>query len=827
MAFFTVLGLIKLVALLVLSNIVARYEQQRQEHAAQEDAAASKGLGVLVNTSSTGSKKPLLYGYCRVGGNRAYAGTTGSDNQYVHLIYTLGEGPINGWHQVDGVDQLFLDGKLWTDWGSDYVHYELFTGTADQTVCATLNAAIPEWTDCYQYTAYLYLRLKWDSNKWLGIPDVTCGLEGLLLYDPDLDSIFFSPNDALVLYDRLTRPSVRGGMGIGKWHEAQTTERIDVASVAAARDYCNTKGWTFNAPITLGKGFTDSIQPILNCFRGEIIYSQTKYFIKYHDLGYENTVMDLTMDDVARGSDTSSLSIKPVATLQDRPNKVVATFYSSELNWVKDQYSLMDPDAVTSGEDERELSIDLPGLNDLSLVKPMADYVLERARWGHKATGSFRDRCAQLDVSDLVTLTHDIPGWTSRTFRVGQVDLDPATHLTALTLIEEKAELYDQVYNPLAKTRYETTLPDPTGAVAGVINVTEAQESYDYRGRTFTRWNIGFSAPAATDYPWWKHANIWIRINGGAWKFQTTSQGDYQLDPVQEGATYDCKIQSVNVYGVEQDFNSAHTVSRTIQDGISAPGSISDLAAVANGDSVSLFATPLTDPDIDGYETRIGSSWDGGIFLSYDKSCNIRLAGLHPGTYTFWVAPRNNSGTYGTAVSATATVFIPPGFSSLDAWTWDFNGIGTFSNTEYALYGTDDALKCSHTSGVLTGTWTSPTRDLGAVEKVRVWGDFVTDFVSSAGTFGGVLPDPADFASVDAADRSFAEIFASTGAGQLKASLFYSTDGTNFTEVKYFALQAAEVEARYIYVVISLTDPTLDSNLYCLALNMSAYTGIA
>ena len=112
---------------------------------------------------------------------------------------------------------------------------------------------------------------------------------------------------------------------------------------------------------------------------------------------------------------------------------------------------------------------------------------------------------------------------------------------------------------------------------------------------------------------------------------------------------------------------------------------------------------------------------------------------------------------------------------------------------------------------------------MGAVENVRLWGDFLTDFVSSATTWNGVAP--AGTTWNDLGDRTWSEIFQPTEAGRIDAVLLFSTDNINWSELSFFQVLCAEVTARYIKVEVTITDPTLDSNLYLYALNMVAYEG--
>jgi hypothetical protein len=255
---------------------------------------------------------------------------------------------------------------------------------------------------------------------------------------------------------------------------------------------------------------------------------------------------------------------------------------------------------------------------------------------------------------------------------------------------------------------------------------------------------------------------------------------------------------------------------------------------VPSGDTVTIFADALTDPDIDGYEIRLGQSWEGGIFISYNKAPNTRLVGVRPGTHTFWMAARNNAGNYSLhPVNASCRVFIPPGYSPFGidpAETFDFSS-GTFEGTERIITPpgstSNPLLMVTHSGDVLTGTWVSDEHDLGSAIQCRVWGDFATQFATESMYWDNIIPDPSTWRNIGADVKSWADLIGLSNiqrAGRLKATLFHRVLPTDpWYEVDYFEILCAEVEARYLRVGVELTDPGLEAHLYLQALNLSVY----
>ncbi|MCG8638490.1 MAG: phage tail protein [Desulfobacterales bacterium] len=775
-------------------------------------------LGFQANVRSTKMPLPLNYGITRPGCNHWYVGSSGDDNKYLHMICVLGEGEIDSIVREGGVDQVFLDNRLHTEYGGK-VYYELFNGSATQNVCQTLKNAVPEWKDPLRNTAYLYVRLEFDRNYFQAIPNITVKIKGLKVLDPATGIRAWSDNPALCVHDYLTRRSVRGGWGI-------SGSRVNIESIEAARQYCADKGWTCNMPVKDNHPVADNMEQLLANFRGDLIYSGSKFTLKYRDLNDEAVVMSFDETGIEDGSFTTR---QP--DLFSLPNAVRVYYLAEEgaddgtSTYKRKSYPLSFKEVVAEDGDYREQTYECLGLGKLDKVQEMAYYLYERARANKPFAFTAGQDAVRLEPCDLIQLTHARPGWVNKVGRVESVRMGEDFSV-AVTCIEEHLGFYDQVVDPAAHTWYETTLPSFLDEPEAVINVSHFEEMYTVRGRSFTRWKIEFDLPDKAVDPFVEYADVELKIGSGEYEFKTRSEGGYTVDPVEEGETYYLRLRTVRFDGRRQPLNNATIVSRSIVGLDSSPTDLFSMTAAANGDSISIFANPVPDSDIDGYEVRLGDAWDGAIFISYNKNCSLRLNGVRPGTHTFWMSPRDNAGKYSAnPVSATCKVFRPPGYTRLPtygSWAWDFRA-GTFSNTEYTTVGGRPALRCSHTGDVLTGTWTSPKMDLNAVEDVRIWGDFLTVFKSSSTSWAGVAP--AGVSWNDLGTGSWNEIFRPTEAGRVEATLYYSTDNVAFRSVSFFQVLCAEVSARYIYVTVTLTDPALDANIKLRELKMVAYEG--
>ncbi len=769
--------------------------------------------GQLVNTCDTQVTLPLVYGRQRVGVNRVFVAIDGFNNQYLHMIGAVCEGEIEGLAVIDGVEQVFLNDKIHTDFGDSFT-YEFFTGSPSQTVCATLANLFPEWKDPLRYTAYIYAKFTYDQNKFQGLPELTVVVDGLKIYNPATELTEFSDNPALCARDFLTRRSCRGGMEVD-------AARVNDTMMTDCASYCTTKGWTCNLCLINNNAAVDNLQQILACFRGDIIYSGTEFKMKYTDLNYEASVMDIDENDIVENNGVSTFRIVQ-PDIFGTPNAVRMKFVNAEKLYQLDDYVLSDAEAITQDGDYREKEIYLRGTIGQANAMKMANYCLERLRYNKTISFVMGSRGMALEPYDIFRVSVAAYGWVLKVFRVTETTITPSGEV-GVTAIEELAAMYDDTYNLAAQSWHDTTLPDVLDTVVAVGNCAMAEEVYYYRGRSYTRLKVTFDPPSTSVYPQWAYADIYVKIGAaGSWTFMTKAVSSYNIDPVEEGKEYFCAIVSVSAFGSKQAFADGTVVSKVVRGKTTVPSDISELIAVVTGNTIKLSAEPVTDPDIMYYEIRQGETWAGATLVARPLSSSFYLPGVRPGTYTFWMCPRDNAGNYGaTPASTTATVYRPIAETLENTWAWDFS-VGTLSNTEQVTHDGFNALKCSHTGDVLTGTFTSPIYDLGSIKTARIEGDFETHFHAGTLTWANTLGSKtwADWL----ASLTWNAAFVIDGFDAMTAELYYGETSPPTSHCPISATLTPTVSARYVKVVVTIKDPSLDSNQYLKTLNMNAYT---
>jgi len=744
---------------------------------------------IEISSDAAEKKLPIIYGQRKIEGNLVYAGVDDAD---LWMVFTLAEGECDSIEQVGGVDQVFIDGELYNTYGGNIAYY-FHSGASDQVVDSNLSSAIGAWTDCLRNTCYIVVKVTYDEDYILSPPSsVEVVLGGKQLYDFRDTSTAYSNNIALAMYDYMT--NTRYGLGLAA-AKLDTTTSWDTSA-----DYCDTKSWGLNWVIDGDKKAGDILKTMRRHFRADLTWWDGKFYLRHRDLSEESPAMTITDEHIARNSSGKALISISQDSLYDRPDGIEVTWKDPDNDYTSSSFIVGEASGVID-------SLDLPGCTSRQMAADLGVYELERKQLSRQITGQFRGDTLQLEPHDIVTLTTSSLGISDQTMRVvkskGRDDGD-----VSLTLIYESTYLYDQVYNIDTDEVYTCSLPNPKTEPPSVGNVIVTEVTEDYRLRTFTTLRITFDEPP--DYNWFSHVEVWLSYDDSTWEHQFNTNNDFEIPNVIEGKIYYVRLKVVNIWGVKQQDTNDYKISRTILGHTAAPTSLGALQVIVNQNSVNLFSDKVSDSDVELYEFRLGSSWSGGIFLSALRSPNLSLVGVKPGTHTFFANTLSNNGVYGsTPRSATVTLPDPPdGWAVQDTDACDYNAVGTHDNTEHTTYSSDDYLKCSHTAGVLTGTYLSPIYDLGASGRYLVYcqADIV---VTGAGTtWGDVAPSPDTWADIGASSITWGGLTSLDAGPTVQMTLKYGDTSPPTSEVGRQEILSAIVTGRYYQMEITITDPT-------------------
>ena len=199
---------------------------------------------------------------------------SGGDNTYLYIILALCEG------EIEAITDVYLDDILSTDnkWDG-LLSIGKYLGTDTQTADQTFINADIGWTADHQLkgTAYLAVRLKWDSDAFSGIPNIEAVVKGRKVFNGTTTA--YSTNPAWCLRDYLT--NARYGKGL-------PSAFIDDALFATAAAKCDSliipyvgatqqKIFECNAVLETDRPVLENARILLSGFRGLMPYSNGKY----------------------------------------------------------------------------------------------------------------------------------------------------------------------------------------------------------------------------------------------------------------------------------------------------------------------------------------------------------------------------------------------------------------------------------------------------------------------------------------------------------------------------------------------------------------------
>jgi len=707
-AWWAVYGTYVYLAAVVVASAASYYLSQKALGAIDPKSSSEYAAdhGLRTNTRSTNEPLKVAYGLNRIGGNDIYYFGEGSDNEELWLVTTLCEGTCSGIKAITGQDQVWLDDKLENVYGSLLTYY-FHDGAAAQTYDTNLNAVSGEWTDNLRNTCYIVWHLTYDRDYFQSIPQRNVLIEGKELYDFRDTSTAYSNNPVLCLYDYMT--NTRYGMGI-------SSAKLDTTTWTSAANYCDTKGWGLNFIVSRDETAQEVLDNILAHFRGSIVYWSGTFFLYYADLNDESSTMTIEDEHILQDSTGKAAVTISQATRFKRPDGLRVTFLDPDNEYISDSIPIGDDIGVLN-------DFKLLGAASRTQAMQLGVYNLERAQLDRTITGTFSDDCIQLAPHDIVTFNSTALAIADQLMRVSESTIN-ADGTVNLTLTYEALALYDDDYNLITDNVYSCTLPDTTDAPPPVGSVVAAEEVYEVRLRRFSRLNIAFSAPVG--YVWYSHVEVYYSVDDTNWEYLYDVNTDFSIDPIEEGVNAYVRLKTVSIFDTKTRDVNDYKIHKYIDGHDDNPDSLTSLEALANSNSVNIYSSKVSDSDVELYEFRLGTSWSGAIFLSALRSPNLSLIGVKPsgsGGHTFFCNTLCNNGQYGaTPQSAAVVIFHPPdGWAVADSDACDYDGVGTHDNTEHTTYDGDDYLKCSHTAGVLTGTYTSPIYDLGASDRYLVY----------------------------------------------------------------------------------------------------------
>ncbi len=476
--------------------------------------------GYVTYAEATGAQNKYLHQFITLAGHEVNSITKIYVNEEEVSLQTSNGGFVTDarWADSDSNRKLYI----YKFTGSNTQNVSQFVNNI-----TALNGNGPDWTvDGVAPSGYysdfkgegiacLYVRLEYDKNVFAeGIPLITAEIEGKKVYDPRDSSTTYSANAALCIRDYLTSTygldndgdtadaasasfdvaadacdedvnlaaTDAGSFIVGKAYTIKTVGTTDFTAIGASG---NTVGVTFtatgvgsgsgtavrgsslsenryeiNGAISLDRSPSDILGDMMTACAGALFWGAGLWHLKVGD--YVSPVKTFTLDDLR-----SEINLQTKPSRRDNFNIVRGTFIDAENRYIQADYPQIRSEAFISDDSDVENALDftLPLTTSSAMAQRLAKMTLFRGREQMTFTADFGLEAFEVECGDIIALTIDRYGWSSKEFEVAgwkfKNDGDAGDLRVALTLRETSAAAFNWAAEEVEITSNDSTLPDP------------------------------------------------------------------------------------------------------------------------------------------------------------------------------------------------------------------------------------------------------------------------------------------------------------------------------------------------------------------------------
>jgi|11BtaG_2_1085332.scaffolds.fasta_scaffold03731_2 hypothetical protein len=609
--------------------------------------------GYVTYAEATGTQNNYLHQFITLAGHEVNSITKIYVNEEEVSLQTSNGGFVTDarWADSDSNRKLYI----YKFTGSDTQNVSQFVNNI-----TALNGNGPDWTvDGVAPSGYysdfkgegiacLYVRLEYDKNVFAeGIPLITAEIEGKKVYDPRDSSTTYSANAALCIRDYLTSTygldndgdtadaasasfdvaadvcdedvnlaaTDAGSFIVGKAYTIKTVGTTDFTAIGASG---NTVGVTFtatgvgsgsgtavrgsslaenryemNGVISLDRSPSDILGDMMTACAGTLFWGAGLWHLKVGD--YVSPVKTFTLDDLR-----SEINLQTKPSRRDNFNIVRGTFIDAENRYIQADYPQIRSEAFISDDSDVENALDftLPLTTSSAMAQRLAKMTLFRGREQMTFTADFGLEAFEVECGDIIALTIDRYGWSSKEFEVAgwkfKNDGDAGDLRVSLTLRETSAAAFNWAAEESEITSNDSTLPDPRAGLTISNLAVSAQNTNIATDGTYTvtaslSWDD-------VDSAYLNHYLVGYKNNAtGIFAKTTTDDNTFETGLLVEGDSYTFVVAAVTDGGY---VGAQQAVTFTAQADTTAPAVATSVSGSGGYRSNFISWTNPTDDDL-------------------------------------------------------------------------------------------------------------------------------------------------------------------------------------------------------------------------------------
>jgi len=560
----------------------------------------------------------VIYGEARVGGTYCFIHTTGSSNEYIHLVIALAG------HRVNQIGTMYFDGEEVPIDGSgnatgEYAGFARVLkrlGTDDQTAYQELIDEAPDkWTEDHRGrgVAHAYVRLKYSQDKFPnGVPVITFEVQGKDdIFDPRDSSTGYTSNAALCVADYISNQVF--GLKSSYGTEILEDELIAAANICDEQITLSAGGtenrYECNGTFDMDSTPYDILTGLSGAMAGVAVAQGD--FWQIHAGAWRTPELTLDEDDFI-----GTITTQTLITRKENFNGVKGVFTSPDNDWQATDFPAVQVASyVTADSNEevwREVSLDYT--TSATMAQRVARILLEENRRAITVTVPCKAVAYRLAPYDTVKINLSRYGWSEKTFMVKNLTLRlEDTWVVDLELRELDANAYawtsadegDPIPNPTTNLPGTQTVSTPGLTLSDEVVLLGSSQPSTNLIATITPatdvfvvdYEVQFRKASETEYSF-----------GGR-----GSDTTYRIPSVQDGVLYYVRARSVSVLGRKSDWIEK---TYTVIGQLAAPSDVSNFSVSIIDDTAYLSWNAVTDVDLSHYTIKYTPSLSGATWAS-------------------------------------------------------------------------------------------------------------------------------------------------------------------------------------------------------------------
>ena len=566
--------------------------------------------GTTTTVREPASTRTMVYGRARVGGSIVYLDSTGTDNEYMHMVIAVAGHAIDAYEEVWFNDEKVWDSGYVGSWAT-YVELNFHDGT-QTTADANLVSRSTQWTTNHKLldTAYIYVRLKYDAEQFAnGLPNISTVVRGKKVYNPATSSTVWSQNPALIVRDYLLD---------SKYGLAEDAANINAASVSTAQTLCDQnvslsaggtqKRYVCDGVVDTGNSREANIEALLSAMAGRLIHSGGEYFIS----GSAYVTPTVTIDESVL---VGAISTQTKQSRRSIYNGVKGVFLSEEDNYILADYpaQISSTYSATDG-DPIYLDMPLPTTTNNVRAQRLAKLALLQSRQQTSVSLPCNLAALKFKAGDNIMVTNAKIGWSSKVFQVLGYTFDLGSDgsiIVNVEAIETASAIYDWV-----SSDEEDYL---AGGTVSLYDGRTVAAPTSFAGTASTATNLDGAIVPQIVSTWTASADAFVvkydyqwSTNNSDWNSSDVEGTQFTISPTIGAATYYTRVRAVNELGVRSAFVTANV---TAVGDTTAPAVVSSPSATAGQGSITLAWINPADKDFSNAEIY-RSNTTGGTYTA-------------------------------------------------------------------------------------------------------------------------------------------------------------------------------------------------------------------